>query len=445
MKLKGNLCLGLIAGLCTLGVWPSIGHAQGLASELAGRIVLQVQQHGEAWYIYPEDLRRYYLSRPDDAFAIMRFLGLGITDANLAKIPTADQSWTADATVMSHVKGRIVLQVEQHGEAWYVNPLDGKRYYMGRPDDAFQLMTQFGQGMYDMDILSISPSIEIQSVQSLGSNTEEYVVIHNAGAFAQNLSGWVVNDGSGHTFTFPSDVELQPQDTVRVYTSGGDYSFGSGDTIWDDVSDTVYLYGERSTLIDQFSFNSTPTSFLINIPFTTQAPYGNWSLPYGEACEEAILVMLHHYVEQIDLTAALADQEILSIVAWEDANYGFNQDTSAEYTARTAREFYGLDATVSHDVTIDGIKQLISQGKPVIVPVYGKALYNPHYKNGGPYYHMILIIGYDEDEFITHDPGTMYGNQYRYNQDVLYNAVHDLVIPETQIASGEKAIVVVDL
>lgn len=445
MKMKGNLCLGLILGLCALGVWPGVGQAQGLASELSGRIVLQVQQHGEAWYIYPEDLRRYYLSRPDDAFAIMRFLGLGITDENLAKIPTADQAWSGDAMIMSHVRGRIVLQVEQHGEAWYVNPLDGKRYYLGRPDDAFNLMTQFGQGMYDVDILSISPSIEIQSVQSVGSSTEEYVVVHNAGAFAQSLAGWVVNDGSGHTFTFPAGVELQPQDTVRIYTSGGDYSFGSGDTIWDDVSDTVYLYGERSTLIDQFSFNSTPTSFLINIPFTTQAPFGNWSLPYAEACEEAILVMLHHYVEQIDLTAASADQEILNIVAWEDANYGFNQDTSAEYTARTALEYYGLDATVSHDVTIDGIKQLISQGKPVIVPVYGKALYNPHYKNGGPYYHMILIIGYDEDDFITHDPGTMYGSQYHYNQDVLYNATHDLTDPETDITSGEKVIVVVDL
>ncbi len=58
---------------------------------------------------------------------------------------------------------------------------------------------------------------------------------------------------------------------------------------------------------------------------------------------------------------------------------------------------------------------------------------------------MILIIGYDEDEFITHDPGTMYGSQYHYNQDVLYNAIHDLTDPETDIASGEKAIVVVDL
>ena len=37
--------------------------------------------------------------------------------------------------------GRIVLQVENNGEAWYINPADLKRYYLGRPQDAFDIMT----------------------------------------------------------------------------------------------------------------------------------------------------------------------------------------------------------------------------------------------------------------------------------------------------------------
>jgi hypothetical protein len=51
-----------------------------------GRIFLQVEGQGEAWYINPVNHQRYYLSRPSDAFAIMRNLGLGITNADLAKI-----------------------------------------------------------------------------------------------------------------------------------------------------------------------------------------------------------------------------------------------------------------------------------------------------------------------------------------------------------------------
>lgn len=60
--------------------------AETLAKQLSGRILLQVESHGEAWYVNPADLRRYYLGRPDDAFNIMRFLGKGISDENLTKV-----------------------------------------------------------------------------------------------------------------------------------------------------------------------------------------------------------------------------------------------------------------------------------------------------------------------------------------------------------------------
>lgn len=37
----------------------------------------------------------------------------------------------------NRLKGKILLQVESAGEAWYVNPDNEKRYYLGRPSDAF--------------------------------------------------------------------------------------------------------------------------------------------------------------------------------------------------------------------------------------------------------------------------------------------------------------------
>ena len=46
----------------------------------------------------------------------------------------------AAPSVVERVSGRILLQVEQNGEAWYVNPDNLLRYYMGRPKDAFDLM-----------------------------------------------------------------------------------------------------------------------------------------------------------------------------------------------------------------------------------------------------------------------------------------------------------------
>jgi len=51
-----------------------------------GKIFLQVESRGEAWYVNPTDQKRYFLGSPADAFVIMKNLGLGITNSDLAEI-----------------------------------------------------------------------------------------------------------------------------------------------------------------------------------------------------------------------------------------------------------------------------------------------------------------------------------------------------------------------
>lgn len=119
---------------------PYLSAQENLAARLSGKILLEVQSRGEAWYINPSDLKKYYLGRPSDAFSIMKFLGQGITNNNLNKIG-ADKNFT-----MQNL-GKIFLQTENHGEAWYVNPAGGKKYFLGRPADAFNIMRKFGLGI----------------------------------------------------------------------------------------------------------------------------------------------------------------------------------------------------------------------------------------------------------------------------------------------------------
>jgi len=88
-KSKIILFLGII--LCVVGL-ASIVYAQTMAERLSGRILLQVEQNGEAWYVNPVDGKKYFMGRPQDAFNLMRELGLGITDSNLNQIPTAGTS-----------------------------------------------------------------------------------------------------------------------------------------------------------------------------------------------------------------------------------------------------------------------------------------------------------------------------------------------------------------
>ncbi len=64
----------------------SICASNSLANRLKGRILLQIQQHGEAYYVYPKNCRMIYLKDGAAAYEIMRYLGLGITNADLERV-----------------------------------------------------------------------------------------------------------------------------------------------------------------------------------------------------------------------------------------------------------------------------------------------------------------------------------------------------------------------
>ena len=119
-----------------------------LAQKLSGRILLQVQSAGEAWYIYPADERRYYLGRPADALAVMRRLGLGISETDFDKM-------SADKNLTARLKGKIILRVQSAGQAYYVNPLNGEKYFLGRPADALAVMKKLALGITNVDLAQI--------------------------------------------------------------------------------------------------------------------------------------------------------------------------------------------------------------------------------------------------------------------------------------------------
>lgn len=175
-----------------------------LMAKLKGKILLQVERRGEAWYVYPADQLRYYLRNGAVAYSVMKFLSLGITDNDLEKIPVGHEprfqdadsdadglpdkteeglktdplsfdtdgdgvsdgeevlvkktnplgkgKLPSDTKLLQRVRGKILLQVESRGEAWYVNPKDGKRYYMKDGNAAYQIMRFLSLGITNLDI-----------------------------------------------------------------------------------------------------------------------------------------------------------------------------------------------------------------------------------------------------------------------------------------------------
>lgn len=148
--------------------------AATIAEKTAGKILLDVEHSGEAWYVHPTNRHRYYLGRPDDAFQIMRFLSLGITDKNLAKIPTGSDTFEGDTALRDRLSGWILLQVEQNGEAWYMYPGNKKRYFLNRPGDAFQIMTDFGLGITSKDLAEIPISEDYLNIGGVGIDVQSF-------------------------------------------------------------------------------------------------------------------------------------------------------------------------------------------------------------------------------------------------------------------------------
>ncbi|MFH1522463.1 MAG: serine protease [Patescibacteria group bacterium] len=118
-----------------------------LSKRMNGKILLQVEKNGEGWYVYPDDKKKYYLGRPADAFSIMRNLGLGIKHSELSNY--------LNSKFPSRLSGKIMLDVEQNGEAYYINPNNLKGYYLNRPADAFRVMRELGLGITNTDIRKI--------------------------------------------------------------------------------------------------------------------------------------------------------------------------------------------------------------------------------------------------------------------------------------------------
>lgn len=186
-----------------------------------------------------------------------------------------------------------------------------------------------------------------------------------------------------------------------------------------------------------------PNKINLAMSFTPQAPFGNWALPYQEACEEASSLMVNYYLSGKKFANAdEANKELLKIIDWETTNLGDYKDTTAKQTAAMIKGYFGYNqVTLLNNPTIDQIKKYLEQGLPVIVPAAGQELHNPYFSGAGPLYHMLVIKGYTATTFITNDPGTKRGADYQYSQDVLMAAIHDW--NNGDVINGQKVVIII--
>lgn len=199
----------------------------------------------------------------------------------------------------------------------------------------------------------------------------------------------------------------------------------------------------RNDNVSTPSTTSIPSSFNLAVPFTSQAPFAVWDEVHEETCEEAAIYMVAEFFKGtsgvIDQTAA--ETELQRLVAMENETFGYYKDTTANETMILASKAYPtLRVQTMNDLTVENIKAQVASGHPVIVPTAGRMLRNPNFSGDGPPYHMIVIRGYTETQFVTNDPGTRRGNGYVYGIDTVMSAMHDW--NGGDVEGGKKVVIV---
>jgi hypothetical protein len=163
-----------------------------------------------------------------------------------------------------------------------------------------------------------------------------------------------------------------------------------------------------------------------DVPFTSQAPFKIWDDLHNEACEEAGLIMAKHWLEGTEITPEIAEKEILDSVDWQMKNFKDHYDLPVEKIIELGREFFKIKKIYPlYDVTINDIKRELSKGNLILAPAAGRLLKNPYYRQPGPVYHLLVVVGYNKEAVITNDPGTKRGKDFKYSWENFFEAIHD--------------------
>lgn len=343
-------CLAII--LSIFFIYPILILAKHYAGELNGRILLQVEENGEAWYVYPLNGKRYFLGRPADAFVVMKRLSLG-----------AKHDFINNTEVFpARLAGMILLNVEKNGEAYYIDPESLNKHYLNRPTDAFSLMRQMGLGISNSDLVNI-PIADI-------------------------------------------DYEISEEENNKSF-------------------------------------------YVESVPFTSQAPFFDWQdQRQQDGCEEASALMAVKWARGESLSKDESLEEIINSSDYILEKYGEYRDISVQDTVDwILKDYFNYDKVViKYDIEIEDIIYELEQANLIIAPMNGQIMHNPYFTPPGPSRHMIVIRGYDTegDFFITNDPGTRHGENFKYDSQVLFQAIRDYPTGYHElIEEVEKNIIVV--
>lgn len=184
-----------------------------------------------------------------------------------------------------------------------------------------------------------------------------------------------------------------------------------------------------SFLIVPLTQASVKSPLVFSVPFTSQAPLGEWKDGrQQDGCEEAAAAMAMAWVgNEKNITKDNWRLRILILSTFEFKKYGEYRDVSlSDLQDWLFRDYFKYQNTAIKPV--EKASDIISEleaGNIILIPTDGRVLKNPNFTGVGPERHMVVIKGYDynKKQFITNDPGTRRGESYRYSEKVMIDSI----------------------
>ena len=226
--------------------------------------------------------------------------------------------------------------------------------------------------------------------------------------------------------------------TFIVDSSAGNVVGGDGSTI------TVVAAPSPSTSV-------TGGSLRLAVPFTTQAPLGDWA-NHQESCEEANLAQVVAYWSgdhSTVLDPGTANRTINALTSWQVKHWGSEDDLTDVRLGQLAEAYYGYQYEVL-PLTDQAMHEQLKAGRPVILGVTTHGLGNPHYPGYAAHYlqrgysvsHFITIVGYDGSSYVLNDPGLTPGRGYHVEYSQLLFAIGNLDEQHPNLNEGPVMLVI---
>jgi len=143
--------------------------ATSTAKLLSGQVIYTAEKSNELWAVDTKNFKRSLVSDYKNTLNLFKNKFAGISESNFKKIFSSDSSSKNNEDLAKKFAGKIILRTESHGEAWYINPVDFKKYDLSNSVSFFKNLPLFATKVTQTELAQIHKPELKESIDNYSS------------------------------------------------------------------------------------------------------------------------------------------------------------------------------------------------------------------------------------------------------------------------------------